>query len=85
MKRQVRKLLLLISGSKEQYRHLRDMHTLETRIRNDRTKSTHLYLVILFFFIFFFDLIQLYFLLKLIIAIIKKDRAKCLIFNEILN
>ena len=84
MKRQVRKLLLLISGSKEQYRHLRDMHTLETRIRNDRTKSTHLYLVILFF-IFFFDLIQLYFLLKLIIAIIKKDRAKCLIFNEILN
>ena len=82
MKRQVRKLLLLISGSKEQYRHLRDMHTLETRIRNDRTKSTHLYLVI-FFFIFFFDLIQLYFLLKLIKAIIKKDRG--LMFNEILN
>ena len=82
MKRQVRKLLLLISGSKEQYRHLRDMHTLETRIRNDRTKSTHLYLVILFF-IFFFDLIQLYFLLKLIKAIIKKDRG--LMFNEILN
>ena len=33
VKRQVRKLLLLISGSKEQYRQLRDMHTLETRIR----------------------------------------------------
>ena len=33
VKRQVRKLLLLICGSKEQYRQLRDMHTLETRIR----------------------------------------------------
>ena len=33
VKRQVRKLLLLISYSKAQYRQLRDMHTLETRIR----------------------------------------------------
>ena len=33
VKRQVRKLLLLICGSKEQYRQLRDMHTLETRVR----------------------------------------------------
>ena len=33
VKRQVRKLLLLICGSKEQYRQLRDLHTLETRIR----------------------------------------------------
>ena len=33
VKRQVRKLLLLICGSKDQYRQLRDLHTLETRIR----------------------------------------------------
>ena len=33
VKRQVRKLLLLICGSKEQYRQLRDLHTLETRIK----------------------------------------------------
>ena len=36
VKRQVRKLLLLICGTKEQYRQLRDMHTLETRIREVR-------------------------------------------------
>merc|ERR1719445_2195482 len=33
VKKQVRKLLLLICGSKEQYRQLRDLHTLETRIK----------------------------------------------------
>ena len=33
VKRQVRKLLLLICGSKEQHRQLRDLRTLETRIR----------------------------------------------------
>ena len=33
VKRQVRKLLLLICGSRDQYRQLRDMHTLETKMR----------------------------------------------------
>ena len=33
VKRQVRKLLLLLCGSKDQYRQLRDLHTLETRIK----------------------------------------------------
>ena len=37
VKRQVRKLLLLICGSKEQYRQLRDLHTLETRIKEIRS------------------------------------------------
>ena len=37
VKRQVRKLLLLICGSKEQYRQLRDLHTLETRIKEVRS------------------------------------------------
>ena len=36
VKRQVRKLLLLLCGSKEQYRQLRDLHTLETRTREVR-------------------------------------------------
>jgi E3 ubiquitin-protein ligase UBR4 len=33
VKRQVRKLLLLICGSREKYRQLRDMHILETKLR----------------------------------------------------
>jgi E3 ubiquitin-protein ligase UBR4 len=35
VKRQVRKLLLLICGSRDQYRQLRDMHTLETKLRSE--------------------------------------------------
>ncbi len=37
VRRQVRKLLLYICGSKEKYRQLRDMHTLETHMSEVRT------------------------------------------------
>lgn len=33
VRRQVRKLLLYICGSKESYRHLRDVHALETHMK----------------------------------------------------
>ena len=43
----MRKLLLLVCGSKDQYRHLRDMHTLETSmtcVKNIVSKGSDLQL-----------------------------------------
>ena len=37
VRRQVRKLLLYICGSKEKYRQLRDMHTLDTHMSEVKT------------------------------------------------
>lgn len=34
VRRQVRKLLLFICGSKEKYRQLRDLHTLDSHVRS---------------------------------------------------
>lgn len=34
VRRQVRKLLLFISGTKDKYRHLRDLHALESHLKD---------------------------------------------------